>query len=149
MVKTIKMIWTRTAQKVTNLKKKAMKMNLSLNLWKTKTKVKPIFSIKIIWAVKWILSKILVNYRVNQIKIMEVLKITDNYIKYIKKIKTDSINIKKKKCQKLTNKTMKCQERKLKWQRCRTMKELIQSEQRGNPFTKKRYSTDKMAKSSG
>lgn len=149
MVKTIKMIWTRTAQKVTNLKKKAMKMNLSLNLWKTKTKVKPIFSIKIIWAVKWILSKILVNYRVNQIKIMEALKITDNYIKYIKKIKTDSINIKKKKCQKLTNKTMKCQERKLKWQRCRTMKELIQSEQRGNPFTKKRYSTDKKAKSSG
>ena len=80
---------------------------------------------------------------------MEALKIADNYIKYIRKIKTDLINIKKKKCQKLTNKTMKCQERKLKWQRCRTMKELIQSEQRGNPFTKKRYSTDKKAKISG
>ena len=32
---------------------------------------------------------------------MEALKITDNYIKYIKKIKTDSINIKKKEVSKV------------------------------------------------
>ena len=117
-----------------DLLKKVMKTSLNLSLWKIKSKVKQIISIKITWIEICNLNRILINCQMNSTDKTEVLIITDN-IKFFKTTISDNkdiINMSKKKCQMLNNKTMNCQVKKQKWQRCKMMKGLIILEEKGN-----------------